>query len=136
MKYLKIHLPQEPGKKMQYPDQYRAEIEPYIVDNSTHLYINDPAVNNDCFLLLIVSDECAYKGDNVTYLTKAEMKVFSTPFEKKEERITNEAVLRRLEIKVKDGGSLTADEQKALDPADPTPGIEFNETFSDKIDKL
>jgi len=54
----------------------------------------------------------------------------------KEEVITDEAKIKRIEIKANLGQELTNDELKAIDPNDSTVGINKKETMVDKINNF
>jgi len=129
MKYLKLTLPRKEGSgEFQYPSNY-ADLQPFIKNN---LYVDDAGT---CVLLLVVEDgaEKVCK-ENVEKLTKAAMTTYADQFDKKTEKITDEAKVRRLEILAKAGDyKLTADDLKALDPADATPGVEYRKTFSETL---
>lgn len=136
MKYfvVTIKLRQSSGTKgrMVYPPNYQVEIGDYAVD---HLYFNDGDVKK---LLLLIPDKnsTGIARENVVEITEAEAKAISNANETRTEKITDDAKIRRLELKVARGMTLTPDEEKALDPVDKTPGFGYEETLSDRIDRL
>lgn len=101
----------------------------YIEENDI-LYVLGVADENQDILPGIMASE------QVTELTKEEAIAFSEKNERKIERVTDEGKIRRLEIKSRLGQTLTADELKALDPNDPTPGLEYNKILADKFRTL
>lgn len=136
MKYLKIHVLQPKGGQMVYPTNYQSEIGDYN-QNLAHLYYNDD--KGECYLLLTIED-ADYKSnmirDRVEEITETEAKSISEANETRTEAITDEARVRRLEIKSRLGQTLTTDELKALDPNDPIPGFGYTKIFADMIDDL
>lgn len=131
MKYLKIHI-QKNGTQMVYPPGYQSEIGDFAVD---HLYYVE---GTDDKLLLCIPDKDFKNSmvrNNVEEVTETNANLISTTNEQKIETITDEAKVRRLEIKSRLGIALTKDEEKALDPTDPTPGFGITEILADRIKK-
>ncbi|MHA1880049.1 MAG: hypothetical protein ACTSYG_06595 [Candidatus Heimdallarchaeota archaeon] len=131
MKFFKITLRQNPvTRELIYPTNYQAEIGNF---NEGHLY-----VKNRPELIMCIKDENA-KGivrEYVEEITEAEAKAISEANETRMEEITNEAKVRRIEIKTRIGRALTPDEERAIDPDDPTPGFGKKKILADKIDEL
>lgn len=133
MKYLKIHVLQDKGQ-MIYPQNYQYEIGDYSKD---HLYFEDE--KGECYLLLTIEDNDFKQSmikDRVNEISEVDLKAISEANEVRTEKITDEAKVRRLEIKSRLGMTLTSDELKALDPNDPTPGIEIGDILADRVEKL
>jgi len=134
MKYLRINLKSNPGSnEIVYPVGYQAEIGNFAVD---HLYYD---VDGALKLLLCIPDK-DYKDTmvktDVEVINEVDAKAISEAKETRTETITDEAKIRRLEIKSRMGVAMTADEQKALDPQDPTPGFGVTEILADRVAKL
>lgn len=133
MKYFKITLKQNKGSTtLVYPPNYQTEIGNNAVD---HLYYDE---NDNPMLLLAIKDidSTGVVRPDVVEVTEVEAKAISETNEVKTEKITDEAKIRRIELQVARGLPLTPDEEKALDPNDPTPGFGKSEIFSDRIDKI
>jgi len=139
MKYLKVRVRRHQkgisyARRMNlpimiYPDGYNQvhfEVAGYIEENNI-TYVLGAVKDDDSGLSKVL------ESSDVTELTKDEAIAFSEKNEKRIERITDEAKVRRLEIKAKYGEPLTPDEKKALDPNDPTPGIEKGKILADKF---
>ena len=134
MKYLKLDITPEIGKtQLKYPDNYQVDIGNYAVD---HLYYDEAG---KCYLILLIPDK-QYKPEmlksGVSLITETTAKQTSVDKEPLKETITDEAKIRRLEIKSNLGQALTDSELKALDPNDPTPGIEYEKRLTDRIATL
>jgi len=118
-----------PNGAMKYPDGFKS------INCLEHLYYDDLAAGI-CWLIAAIKDEDLLKitdMTNVTELTLLEATTLLKEYEPKTEEITNEAIIRRLEIKTKAGLPLTADDLKAIDPNDPTPGINYKKRLIDRI---
>ena len=131
MKYFKITLGKDTAGII-YPDNYQREIGDYAED---HLYYKEGATD---YLLLCIPDDKSGSvvRKNVVEVTEAEAKAISENNEPRTEQVTDEAKVRRLELKASLGESLTTDELKALDPDDPTLGFGKREILSDRINEL
>ena len=131
MKFLKIELRKTPGSSnIQYPINYQSELGDFAVD---HLYYDE---NDNGFLLLVIPNKyfkATMIRKDVTEITEAEAKIIGDKHNPTAECITNEAVIRRLEIKSNLGQTLTPDEEKALNPNDLTLGIGLKKGLSDRI---
>lgn len=143
MRYLKVRVKQHPKgviwarqhgqPTMIYPNGY-SQIEfkytGYIEENGI-TYVLGAVEDNDSGLVEVLKDK-----EVVTELTKEEAIAFSEKNQQRIERITDEGKIRRLEIKSRFGKPLTLNEEKALDPNDPTPGLNLSKILSDKFKKL
>ena len=132
MIYIKIELPHGSGG-LQYPSGY-SQLEQHITD---HLYADEKETGKT-FLCLSLKDETDWKTilgshGRIIEMTKEEMINYCNPFEEKREFITDEARVKRLAIKSQLGQTLTAEELKAIDPDDETPGFGFTKRFIDRI---
>ena len=141
MKYIKVRVRRHPNgvswarkhgfPTMVYPDGYgdiEFEHSGYVKEDGVTYVLG--ALKNDASGL-----DRVLKSDDVVELTKEEAVAFSEKNQQRTEKITDEAKIRRLEIKSRFGKRLTSDEEKALDPDDPTPGIQKNEILADKFNK-
>ena len=133
MKFYKIKLPQGPGG-LQYPPNYQQLLGDH---NVAHLYYDDE-VDGFAYLILSIHDGNTPSSlpENVSEITEAEAKALGDKYDPSVERITSEAVVRRVEIKSRLGVALTSDEERAIDPTDPTLGFGLSEGFSGRIDKV
>jgi NADP-dependent 3-hydroxy acid dehydrogenase YdfG len=131
MKFYVITLPYDNvARRMVYPSNYQIEIGDQAVD---HLYYKDGAVTK---LLLLIQDKDALVSlpGSVVEITEAEAITVSQANEQETERLTDPAKVQRLDILVRAGGHmLSADELKALDPDDPTPGVGKNLILASRI---
>lgn len=134
MKYFDITLRKAKGStSLVYPANYQAEIGDYA---QSHLYYDDD--NGTSKLLLCIEDTDAVNivRDYVVELTEAQAKTISEQHETRTETITDEAKVRRIELKVARGQALTADEEKAINPLDSTPGFGMRKILADRIEDL
>ena len=118
-----------PNSPMVYPANYQEEVGNYTVD---HLYYDE---NGETKLLLCIEDKHTLNTirPGVVKITEIEANAISEANEKREEEVTNEAVIKRLTIKAQLGQVFTADELKAIDPNDPEPGIGKRQILADRI---
>lgn len=134
MKYLDIDIKPKSGTILEYPVNYQSEIGNFAKD---HLYYDD---EKGFPRLLLCIEDGDYKSsmirDRVTELTEAQAKAISEAKEQRVETITDEAKVRRIEIKASLGMALTTDEQKSIDPTDPTPGFGITKILADRITEL
>ena len=72
----------------------------------------------------------------VEEISADEVKEISKSTEVRKEEITDEAKVRRIELKIRMGDALSEDEKKAIDLNDPTPGFNAGKIFADRVDKL
>ncbi len=134
MKYYRITLRQNKGStELIYPANYQSDIGNY---NQNHLYYDD--VNGSHCLLISLKDVDAVNRVRtyVEEITEIEAKAISEANEIRTETITDEAKIRRIELNVARGLTLTTDDEKALDPNDPTSGFGKSEIFADRLDKI
>ena len=132
MKYLKIDLFQPPGEKIRYPNDYQAHIGNYAID---HLYYDE---GMDLKLILVIPNKNfkqAMIRESVVEITEVEVRQISESSEVRTEEVNDEAMVRRIEIKIKQGKSLTPKEEKAIDPDDDTPGFTKTKILADRIEK-
>lgn len=130
MKYLDITLGRD-GATLIYPKNYQLEIGDPAKD---HLYYDEGDIPK---LLLLIPDKEYKKSmvrERVVEITEAQAKAISEAKEQRKEIVTDEAKIRRIHIKAVLGEGLTADEKKALDPTDTTPGFEMAKILADRID--
>lgn len=135
MKYLDIDIrPSVGSTQLIYPNGYQNEIGNFAKD---HLYYDDDKGNPR--LLLVIEDanfNSTMIRDRVTELTEVQAKAISEAKEQRIETITDEAKIRRIEIKSRLGMKLTTDEVKAIDPTDVTPGFGVTQILADRVEKL
>lgn len=129
MKILKIRVRSNLDGTMLYP--------PGFIDIRCleHKYYDDLATGI-CWLYVLVKDEdLATIRDltDVTEITAKEAEDFFVVTEPKKEVVTDEAAIRRIEIQVKAGIALSAEDLKKIDPNDPAAGIEYEKRFIDKV---
>ena len=130
-------MPYEKGK-IKYPIGYN-DLEHFI---KSYLFVDEKIAEKDeekvTYLCLAINDGVNYKIilgdlDRVKKLTKEKMIAYCTPYEKKREKITDEARVKRLAIKAQLGIPFTEEENKAIDPEDDTPGFGLSKRFVDLI---
>ena len=134
MKFFKITLRQNKGSKdLIYPANYQAEIGNF---NVGHLYFSEG--EEQPRLLICVKNVNAVNTirEYVEEITEKEAKKISEANETREETITNEAKIRRIELKAKIGKVLTPEEEKAIDLNDPMTGFNMSKILADKIDEI
>lgn len=133
MKYLKISIAGGEGGKMIYPENYEAEVGKFAQE---HLYYEDGA--NYCLLLCI--NDVDYKPTmirtGVAEITEAAATLISTTNETKLETIKDEVKLRRIELLVRMGTTLTKADAEAIDPTKPTYLFGTKKILADKIVSL
>jgi hypothetical protein len=134
MKYLNIHLPHAVDGSLIYPSGYQLEIGNLCKD---HLYYNND-VGED--YLLLAFEDTDFNGkmikESCEEMTEEDALALSESKEKRTLQITDEAKIRLIEIKSRLGTELTADEQAALDPNDPTPGFSTTNILADRVNDL
>ena len=127
MKYLKIRVRADEKGKMLYPQGFTS------FQCLEHIYCDDAGV---CNLVVAIDDKNLVKITDMTdvkELTLTEAEVYLDKFDLRTTEITDEGMVRALEIKSNLGTPLSATELKAIDPNDPTPGIEYRKRFIDKV---
>ena len=137
MKYLKIELLQSSTtNQIIYPTDYQSKIGNKNLLGGG-LYYDE---GDKHYLLLVVSDDCDYstisEKSRISVLTVAEAKDISEKQQIRTEKITDEAKIRRLELKVKMSVELTADDLKAIDVEDDTPGFGKEKIYADEFQEL
>jgi len=136
MKYLKIIINEPVGGPMIYPDGYQSEIGNFAIE---HLYFDENKLDNQSELLLAIKD-ADFKPemirDRVIEINETEAKAISEANETRVEEITDEAKVRRLEIKARLGMALTTEEADSIDPAKPDSVFTVSKIFSDRVDEL
>ncbi len=133
MKFYLLSLPFVHGVGHQYPPDYENIIGQY---NQGHVYFDDP-IDGLFKLLISIPDKNSLDKlpENVLELTETEAKTLGDKYEPSVPVITNEAVVRNLEIKANLGMVLSAKELDALDPTKDEQGFGMSQSFSTKIDK-
>lgn len=133
MKYFKVRVRSKKGStQMIYPKGYQDDVGPFAKD---HLYYEDEGHQ---MLLLAIPDADAKKivRKDIVEIKKAEAGAISEAKEPRTETITDEAKVRRLQIKAQLKQKFAPSELKALDPNDPTPGFSKSVIFADRMAKL
>lgn len=103
--------------------------------NQGHIYYDDEA--DGVFTLLIaLPNPLDSLPENVIEVSEQEARTIAGKYDPAIPVITNEAVVRNLEIKSKAGMSLTQKDLDALDPSKPELGFGMSKTFVDKINKI
>ena len=132
MKYYVVTLRQE-SNELIYPDNYQKDIGNY---NTGHLYYSEGEGKPKLLICIKDADAINIVRQYVEEITEAEAKAISEKNEKRTEEITDEARIRRIELKTRRGQKLTAEDLKAIDPDDPTPGFGKKKILADKIDAM
>ncbi len=132
MKFYKIKLPYDIGaKKHVYPRNYDNLIG---VHNIGHIYYDDKADGKFTLLIIIPDDKAlATVPENTEEISEREAIRIAAEYEPRTEQITDEAKIRRIELKVRMGKTLTRDEQDAIDIDHPTSGFNLSKNLEDKI---
>ena len=132
MKYYKIKLPHT-EKGYVYPPNYISTMAAF---NQGHVYYDDP-VDVMFTLLMAIPDKNALSvlPENVIEVTETEANIIGNQFDPSVEKITNEAIVQRLQIKATLGQVLTTKELAALDPDNLEPGFGKTESFVARIEK-
>lgn len=132
MKFYSLTLPKNSYNELVYPINYQKEIGDYVVD---YLYYNEGLTSK---LMISIFDTNANNiiRENVVELTETEAAALSEVNEIRTEIITDEAKIKRIELKISLKQALTSNELKALDPTDLTPGFSMKQIFSDRIIKF
>lgn len=136
MKYLDIDIKPNAGSNiLVYPTNYQSEIGNFAKD---HLYYDDD--NGNPRLLLCIKDtdfNLSMIRDRVIEVNENNAKSISEAKEQRFETITDEAKVRRIEIKASLGIELTNNEEKAIDPNDDSvAGFGITKILADRIEKL
>jgi len=134
MKFLKVRLRSGPGgHPILYPPEYQKAQDKFRVAG----YVT---VEPDLYILVAAeegpeTDALAGHAD-VDVLTRVEAEKFSEDNQPRLVKITDEGMVRYLEMKVRRGKMLTVQEEKALDPDDETPGFRREQILADKLRPL
>jgi len=131
MKILKIRVRRDNFNTNIYPPGF------LLINCLEHLYYDDPQTDI-CWLLVSVNDADVAKMTDlkdVTEITVAEAEAISNIYDPRKELITDEAKIRRLDIKARAGEKLNPADLKALDPNDPALGIGYEMRFIEKTKK-
>jgi hypothetical protein len=129
MKILKIRVRSDAKGTMLYPPGFMD------IRCLESIYCDDVGANI-CWLVVAVEDKDVDKITDlkdVTELTTIEAGTFLEKYDPHDTEITDEGMVRAIEIKSQLGTALSATELKAIDPNDPTPGIQYRKRFVDKI---
>lgn len=129
MKLLKIRVRADEKGKMIYPEGFLS------VNCLEHIYC-DELETGICWLVVLVDDKETDKMadlKDVEELSVVDAGTFVDKHDPHNTEVTDEAMLRAIEIKAKSAISLSATDLKALDPADSTPGIQYRVRFIDKV---
>lgn len=128
MKILKIHVRSNEQGTMVYP-------EGFLTIRPLHMLYCDDESSGICYLLCQVNDEDMAKikvMDDVEIMTIEDAEAYAATYEPKTIQVTDEGMLRVIEIKSRLGTALTAKELEAIDPDSSTPGVAWKKTFIDK----
>jgi len=129
MKLLKIRVRSDEKGKMLYPEGF------ITVNCLEHIYC-DELETGICWLVVLVDDKETDKMadlKDVEELSVVDAETFTDKHDPRNTEVTDEAMLRAIEIKSKSGVALSSTDLKALDPADSTPGIQYRVRFIDKV---
>ena len=132
MKYYEIKLPHTKDGYT-YPPNYQDEIGFF---NQGHVYYTDET--DGMFSLLIAIPDVnalAILPVNVTEVTEIKAFADANKYDPKVTTITNEAVVRLIEIKSRLNMPLSQKEQDALDPTKGEPGFGISENMVDSVTK-
>jgi len=129
MKLLKIRVRSDEKGKMIYPEGFLGVI------CLEHIYC-DELETGICWLVVLVDDKELDKmpdQKDVEELTVLDAGTFVDKHDPHDTEVTDEGIVRAMEIKAKAGVALSSTDLKALDPADSTPGIQYRVRFIDKV---
>jgi hypothetical protein len=129
MKLLKIRVRSDEKGKMIYPEGFLG------VNCLEHIYC-DELETGICWLVVLVNDKELDKmpdQKDIEELTVVDAETFTDKHDLRNTEITDEGMVRAIEIKAKAGVSLSSADLKALDPSDSTPGIQYRVRFIDKV---
>lgn len=132
MKFYKIKLPHT-RDGYQYPPNYEETIG---IFNQGHVYYDDE--EDGMFTLLISvpdANAVAKLPENVTEVNETDAFAIANKYDPKVQVITNEAVVRSIEIKSRLNMPLSQKELDALDPTKDEPGFGFSQNLVDKVTK-
>ncbi len=133
MKYYIIKPPYIQGTGYQYPVGYNNNIGQF---NQGHVYFHDEDDGKFALLISIPDvNALAVLPENVVEVTETEAFVLANQYDPKVPVITNEAVVRIIEIKSRLNLPLSQKEQDALDPTKKEPGFGMSENMVDIVTK-
>ncbi len=131
MVYLKVGIictrPTPKSKKFEYPPEYDAE-KIYVM-----LYCEE---DNETFCIGLVKDEdeqTFLKSDKISKITREEFLNLGKNNYTRKERVADFSKVLEIAKKAKGSGILTEEEEKSLDPDDPTIGVNLTPSFEDKL---
>jgi hypothetical protein len=133
MKYLKINIVGDYKGGMVYPLKYEEEVGAYATD---HLYYEEGGYAK----LLLCFTDASFKSTmvrkGIEEISEADAIAISEANETRSEFIKDEAKLRRIELKVAMGETLTSDETVSTDISQPTSVFGTTKILADKIVEL
>ena len=129
MKYYKIKIIMN-GTKFIYPTGYVGKIDKH---NRSVLYFD---VYPDKFKMIALPNNIIFQHQNVEELSLAEAKAIADEHRPKTTSITDEGLLRIIEIKARTGEELSNQERKAIDPEDKTPGVNWKKSLGEQLEEL
>ena len=129
MKYYKIKLGRD-GTRIIYPEGYVGEIDKL---NKAILYYD---IYPDSFKMVVLPDDVSFQDSNVTEITYEEAVVIADTHAPKKTIVTDEGLIRLIEIKSRLGQTLSITEEKAIDLDDSTPGINWRQSLAEKLSEL
>ena len=127
MKFYKIKIEKD-NTKFIYPKGYVGGIDK---KNIIAFYYD-----NHNFKMIALPDDVVFVDTNVTELTLEEACVIADTYAPKKTTVTDEGMLRLIEIKTRLGEKLTALEEKARNLDDETPGIKWEKSLKEKLIEL
>ena len=129
MKLLKIRVRSDEKGNMSYPEGF------LTFSCLEHIYC-DELETGICWLIVLIEDKNLDKitdQKDVEELTVLDAETFTIKYDPHNTEVTDEAMLRAIEIKSNSAILLSSVDLKALDPADSTPGIQYRVRFIDKV---
>jgi len=129
MKLLKIRVRADEKGNMSYPPGF------LTFSCLEHIYC-DELETGICWLVVLIEDKNLDKitdQKDVEELTVLDAETFTIKYDPHNTEVTDEAMLRAIEIKSNSAILLSSVDLKALDPADSTPGIQYRVRFIDKV---
>lgn len=128
MKLLKIRVRADEKGNMSYPEGF------LTFSCLEHIYC-DELETGICWLVVLVEDKNLGKITDlkdVEELSVLDAETFTDKHDPHNTEITDEGMVRSIEIKAKANIALSSADLKALDPADSTLGIQYRVRFIDK----
>ena len=129
MKLLKIRVRADEKGNMSYPPGF------LTFSCLEHIYC-DELETGICWLIVLIEDKNLDKITDMTdveELTVVDAETFADKHDPRNTVITDEGMIRAIEIRAKANIALSSADLKALDPADSTPGIQYRVRFIDKV---